>query len=306
MTSVAVYYAGIPAKNNKPEKRQVLTEFARGVSKFEVDTVEEITTPTYKPTDLAVIQGWVHEASQNVPHLTFRKQVIDQQRQHGGHTMAIDSNLFLYRDKGNSNSYLRFSLDDVFPTSGFYFDKAVDPNRWEKIKKDLNFDLRPWRPGGEHILLCLQRNGGWSMKGLDVMTWCHNTIAEIRKHSDRPIVLRGHPGDKAVKNYLRVNLPNVTVSRNPDILTDFKNAWATVVFNSSPAVASAIEGVPVFITDPIPERSQASLVANTDLSWIESPKTPERLGWVQQISMSHWNFEDLRNGVAWNYMRDYI
>ena len=79
-----------------------------------------------------------------------------------------------------------------------------------------------------------------------------------------------------------------------------------MVFNSSPAVASAIEGVPVFITDPIPERSQASLVANTDLSCIESPKTPERLGWVQQISMSHWNFEDLRNGVAWNYMRDYI
>lgn len=306
MTSVAVYYAGIPAKNNKSEKRQVLTEFASGVRQFSDDVITEIEAPTYSPTNLAVIQGWVHEASQNVPHLMFRKAVIDGQRQSGGHTIAIDSNLFLYRDPGNTKSYLRFSLDGVFPTTGNYFGGKVDPLRWEKIKKDLNFDLKPWRTEGEHILICLQRNGGWSMSGLDVMTWCYNLIDELRKHTKRHIVLRAHPGDRAAKNYLRAGQPKVHISNNPNILEDMKNAWAVITYNSSPGVAAAIEGIPVFVTDPTPQRSQAFDVANIDLSQIENPHMPDRLEWIQRISMSHWNFEDLRTGEAWKHMRGFL
>ena len=306
MSSVAVYYAGIPPKNNKPEKRQVLSEFAAGVRTSPHDSVIEIEKPAYTQTNLAVIQGWVHEQSQNTPHLMFRKQVIDKQRKSGGHTIAIDSNLFLYKDPGNTKTYLRFSLDDVFPTTGNYFDSKVDPARWEKIKKDLNFDLQPWRTDGQHILICLQRNGGWSMNGLNVMEWCHNTIKEIRKHSQRKIIVRGHPGDRNTKNYLHLNINGVSISTNDNILDDLKNAWATVTFNSSPGVVSAIEGVPVFVTDPTPQRSQAFDVANTDLSLIESPATFERLPWIQRISMSHWNFEDLRSGAAWKHMREYL
>jgi hypothetical protein len=39
-------------------------------------------------------------------------------------------------------------------------------------------------------------------------------------------------------------------------------------------VASLIQGVPVFVTDPIPERSQVWPVCNTDLT---IPKTPKPL-----------------------------
>ena len=306
MTSVAVYYAGIPAKNNKMEKRQVLTEFAAGVRHFSEDTVSEIEAAAYAPTDLAVIQGWVHEASQNVPHLMFRKAVIDGQKASGGHTIAIDSNLFLYRDPGNTKSYLRFSLDDIFPTTGNYFNGIVDPARWGKIKNDIGFDLQPWRKEGNHILICLQRNGGWSMRGMNVMQWCHDVIAELRKHTNRTIVVRGHPGDRNTKNYLRLKLPNVVISNNADFLQDMKNAWAVITFNSSPGVAAAIEGIPVFVTDPVPQRSQAFDIANLDLSQIESPVMPDRLNWIQRISMSHWNFEDLRNGSAWKHMREFL
>jgi hypothetical protein len=303
MKTVRVYYAGIPAKNTNKEKELVLHNFHLGVPNGQS---KEIRTPTWEASDLAVMQGWVHANSGRTPHLMFRRQIIDNQKRIGKHTLAIDSNLFLYKDPGNTKTYLRFSLNDVFPTTGTYFTDIIDPRRWQKLKQDIGFDLQPWRGTGEHILVCLQRNGGWSMDGLDVMQWCIQTIKDIKKYTDRPIVVRAHPGDKKSKNYLKLNVPNVTISDKPSIVNDLKNAWATVVYNSSPAVASAIEGVPVFVTDPNPQISQAYDVANTDLSLIESPILLDRQPWVEKLAMSHYNFDDLKSGAAWNVIKEYL
>lgn len=194
----------------------------------------------------------------------------------------------------------------MFPTTGNYFTDTVDPKRWQKIKRDLNIDLQPLRTTGDHILICLQRNGGWSMNGLDVMEWCNNTIDILRKFTDRTIVVRAHPGDRSAKNYLKLDKPNVIISTNPSIIDDLKNAWATITFNSSPGVVSAIQGVPVFVTDPIPERSQAFPIANFDLSKIESPVMIDRVKWIEGIAMSHYNFTDLVSGRAWAVIKEYI
>lgn len=304
MKTVRVYYAGIPSNNKKQEKREVLANFHLGVGNG--GNSKEIVLPKWEPSDLAVIQGWAHNASGSAPHLAFRKTVIDEQRRIGKHTLAIDSNLFLYKDLKNLKQYLRFSLNDIFPNTGIYFTNKVDPGRWEKIKNDIGFDLQPWKSNGSSILICLQRNGGWSMKNLDVMSWCNSTIQEIKKYTDRPIVVRPHPGDKKVTQYLRINSPGVKISQNDNIVDDLMSAWATVTYNSSPGVASVIEGVPVFVTDPIPEVSQAYDVANFDLSQIENPRRPDRQQWIEKISMCHFNFDDLRKGIAWNIIKEYI
>jgi hypothetical protein len=303
MNTVRVYYAGIPAKNTNKEKTLVLSNFHKGI----VDDVStEVFTPTWEESRLAVIQGWVHENSQTSPHLNFRKTIIKNQRKTGNHVLTIDSNLFLYADPGNTHSYLRFSLNGIFPTTGNYFTNNVDPARWEKIKKDLNINIMPWRTEGDHILICLQRNGGWSMDKTHVMDWCNKTIHEIKTYTDRKIVVRAHPGDKMVNTYLKINQPNVTISKNNSITDDLKNAWATVTYNSSPGVVSALNGIPVFVTDPSAKRSQAYDVANTDLSKILNPEIFDRQQWIEKISMSHFNFEDLLNGTAWKIIREYL
>lgn len=306
MKTVRIYYAGIPAKNTKREKRDVLANFHRGVG---IDgTSTEVETTDWQPSDLAVMQGWVHANSGNAPHLMFRKKIIQQQRQIGKHTLAIDSNLFLYKDPQNIKQYLRFSLDDVFPTTGNYFTDNIDPSRWQQIKTDLNIDLQPWSTNGKYILVCLQRNGGWSMGGLDVMHWCNKTIKKIKQHTDRPVVVRTHPGDaKRAQQYIKqLKDSSVSVSRKPSIIDDFKNSWACITYNSSPGVASAIEGIPVFVTDSNPRLSQAYDVCNTDLSNIETPLKPDRQAWIEKISMCHFNFTDLKQGRAWNTIKDYI
>ena len=105
---------------------------------------------------------------------------------------------------------------------------------------------------------------------------------------------------------IKINHKNVSLSRRQNIREDLQNAWATVVFNSSPAVASAIEGVPVFITDPQPAHSQASDVSNVDLSKLETPLLPDRQQWINRLAMCHWNFKELKSGEAWNFFRSHI
>lgn len=304
---VVSYLSGIPPKNSNLEKPAILTNFIQGVRRTG-DVGELNKTMNLIPCDVAVIQGFTHENGKRLPHLELRNRVIEYQKRSNNRTLIADSNLFLYATSSNTpHHYLRYSFDGVFKNTGFYFDTEVDSRRWKSISYDLNLTLKDYRTKGDYILICLQRNGGWSMRGLDVMTWLNSVINEIKKYTDRPIVVRGHPGDKKVSQYLKLNAPNVTISdlRRP-IQDDLKNAWATVTYNSSPGVASLIEGVPVFALDPDPNYSQYSEVANHNLKRLEDPKMFDRQDWIERISMSHWSFAELQSGEAWNFMKNYV
>jgi hypothetical protein len=144
------------------------------------------------------------------------------------------------------------------------------------------------------------------MEGLDVIQWMNATILEIRKYSQRPIIVRSHPGDKKIGGYLKINHKSVLLSTKLDLREDLQNAWATVVYNSSPSVASIIEGIPAFLTDPQPQHSQSFTVANTDISKIEDPLLFDRQAWIERLSMCHWKFDELKSGTAWKFFKRYI
>ena len=303
-TAVA-YYAGIPPNNKNLEKPLILDNFCCGVNASGDNAIAHRGMNAI-PCDVALIQGFVHEDGKNLPHLNLRKQALTLQKQINKKSLIVDSNLFLFADPGNTKTYLRYSFDGVFPTTGFYFDKDIDPSRWTKISKNLNLELNPYRTNGQHILICLQRNGGWSMRGLNSLVWLDNTINEIKKYTDRTIIVRAHPGDKKTRGYLKLNHKNVILSNTERLTDDLKTAWATVVYNSSPSVASIIMGVPAFLTDPQPHHSQSFEVANFDISTIENPILHERQQWIERLSMCHWNFDELRSGEAWNFFKRYL
>ena len=304
LTAVA-YYAGIPPNNSNLEKPLILDYFCQGVTNTG-DTAIAHTGMNALSCDVALIQGFVHQHGKSAPHLQLRQDAVNLQKKNNKRSLIVDSNLFLYVDKSNPLHYLRYSFDGVFPTTGFYFDKDIDSTRWQKISKDLNLKLKPWRSNGSHILICLQRNGGWSMQGLNSLNWLDQTINSIRKYSNRPIIVRAHPGDKKTKGIIKIKHKNVFLSTKEKLTDDLIGAWATVVYNSSPSVASSIEGVPVFLTDPQPKNSQSFDIANTDISNIESPTLLDRQQWVEKLSMCHWKFEELKSGEAWNFFKKYI
>jgi hypothetical protein len=304
LTAVA-YYAGIPPNNNNMEKPQILDYFCQGVV-ASGDTAVAHRNLTTLDCDVALIQGFVHEHGKSSPHLQLRQNAVALQKKNQRRSLIVDSSLFLYSNKTNPLHYLRYSFDGVFPTTGFYFDRDIDPARWTQISKDLGISLKPWRTQGNHILICLQRNGGWSMRGLDVIQWMNAIIIEIRKYSKRPIVVRAHPGDKKIGSYLKINHKSASLSTNPNLREDLQNAWATVVYNSSPSVASIIEGIPAFLTDPQPQHSQSLAVANIDISRIEDPVMSDRQLWIERLSMCHWKFDELKSGTAWQFFKKYI
>jgi hypothetical protein len=310
MTSVAIYHKTVPNAKNQ-EKIDLLKNFSLGV-RVAGDTAFDNQSYSYQPTDVGVIQGWLGEGIITTPHLQLRNTVITNQIKNKNYVVAVDSTLFLYANTDNPLHYLRYSFNGVFPNTGIYCDTDIDPTRWQKISRNLNISLKDYRTNGNHVLICLQRNGGWSMGKTNLEDWLVQTIATIRQYSSRTIIIRPHPGDKASKELIRPSNPKckvkfskaVRLSNNENIVDDLKNCWAAVTYNSSPAVGAAIEGVPIFVCDP--ERSQSREIANTDLAQIENPLQPDRQQWVERLSMFHWNVDELKNGECWTHMRKFI
>jgi len=310
MKTVAIYHASVPNAKNQ-EKIDLLKYFSLGVS-VAGDSALNIIDTQYQLSDVGVIQGWLGQGPISSKHLALRNTVIQEQLRQQKYVVAVDSNLFLYSNTANSMHYLRYSFNGVFPNTGIYCDTMIDPARWQKLSKNLNLSLKDYRTTGDHILVCLQRNGGWSMGSLNVQDWAIRTINTLRQHTNRPIVIRAHPGDKSSREYLNPASPKckikfskaVRLSTNVNLVDDLKNCWAAVNYNSSPVVGAAIEGVPIFVTDP--SKSQCAEIANLDLTKIENPALPDRQHWVNRLSMFHWNFEELKSGECWTHMRKFI
>ena len=305
---VISYYNVIPAKNTSQEKLNILTKFIQGVNAAG-DTGILHKGFDLQQCDVGMIQGWQHERGKNAPHLQLRQRVID--RSANKHVCTADSNLFLYASNTNApHHYLRYSFDGVFPTTGQYFDNEIDPKRWQQISNDTGIKLEDTKLGGGHILICAQRDGGWSMGKVNLDTWLLNTCQEIRKHSNRPIVIRLHPSDNQTNRRApqiqrtMLQVKNVSVSKNKLIDQDLNNCWAVVNHNSSSVVGPIIKGYPAFITDPI--KSQCAEVAHVGFENIETPQQFDRQCWLERISMFHWKFNELESGAAWRHMRQYV
>lgn len=309
---IVSYYNVVPTKNKSQEKFDILTKFIQGVNKTVGDQGILYKGNDVVDCDVAVIQGWQHDRGKNAPHLKLRQNVIDTQTNLGRYVVSADANLFLYANKSNKpHHYLRYSFNGIFPSTGIYCDDDPDPKRWQQISQDTGISLKKKKTNGSEIVVCMQRDGGWSMGSMPIITWTANVVKEIRKHSDRRIVLRPHPNDKqAVTTYLpRLKAmfkgsPNIKISQlDAPLEYDLQKAWAVVNHNSSAVVGPIIEGYHSFITDPV--KSQCAEVSHTDFSLLESPKEFDRQKWLERISMFHWKFSELEDGSCWQHMKNY-
>lgn len=303
------YLSSLPKHINGDEKVNALTYFAEGAARCG-DQAEVTYSQTYEHCDVGAIIGNAFNSNPSktrLPHYAVRKMVMDTQTQSGRYWLSIDSNVFIYKNRDNPHKYLRYSFNGVFPRDGIYCNESPGEENWANIRRDYNMDLKPWRNNGNHILMCLQRPMGWSMRGRNLMQWLDETFSRIRQYSDRPIVVRWHPGDW--KNFpTGVDFGSYNVVMSPQdrhITQDLVNCWALVCHNSTPSSVAVIEGVPAFITDQ-PGYCQAGDVANTDFNLLENPIMPDREAWIRKLAQCHWSFDDLRSGRQWAHMRQWV
>lgn len=152
----------------------------------------------------------------------------------------------------------------------------------------LNIKLKDWRKSGSHIVLCPSSPIMQEFLGLEAHpgNWVKETIKEIRKHTDRKIIVSTKFGDG-------INDFQKTPSKHP-FSQVIKNAWAVVTYNSSVIVKSVVAGVPVVSLSP--ERRIG------DLSLIEDP-TLER-GFLYNLAYQQWSLDEILQGQAWRELNE--
>lgn len=296
MFKSAIFYNTLKTRRLDPRFQAIYRSFKN---------CEAVKVPRYHECDLAIIQGWFKENS-DAPHNILRKKIIEHQSKNNKHVLTIDGNIFHYMSQGR---YFRYSIDGIFANTGYYFDQKIDPERWATISKDIGCKLVPWRTSGNHILLLVQKNSGWTMQEKSSLNWVVDVISEVKKCSDRKIVIRIHPSDlKQKSSYQEISgaYQNVEVSDKINIRDDLKGAWCSITHNSSPGAVSIIEGIPTFITDPVWGRSPAASVGNINMSDIENPQMPDRQEWIERIAMSHFSIDDISSGLLWHRTLQYF
>lgn len=297
---VGIFYNSITNLAKSPHKVNLMDIFKAGVeaSGDQTHTYFNNELPDHK-LDAGFILGY----SIGTNH---RRKIIDTLIKNGTYPIFVDSNILNYARP--EHQWHRYSMSSVYPDTGVYFFGKTNLNKWQEFSSWHGVTLKSWRSQGNHILLLCQRPKGWNMFAESQNAWIDNTIAKIRQHTQRPIRIRMHPGDgnrEAMIAKIKQQYHNtVTLSSASNIREDLVDCWAAVGYNSTPNVVSAIEGVPVYVEDPI--HSWASDIAFKDISLIENPPLPDRTDWITKIANIHWSNTEVQQGLLWSAMREYI
>ena len=303
MLDCVVYVSSVANVKKHSRKEQCLESFAQGVT-ASGGRVHVERDYVYTPSRLAVMLGWA-TTNTGGRNITLRKQIIAEQQRRGFKTMCIDASCWKYIDK--NSRYLRYSLNGPFYDRAEYANRNSDVSKWQEISQALNLTLEPPQTNSNgYIVICMQRDGGFAMKTLAPLEWLDQKIRKVRQYTQRPIVVRPHPGDYRSGDFVKYRQqPGITVV-DPTIthlLQNLTGAHAAVFFNSSASVAAVCAGIPIFVDD---NSCVAWKVANRDISQIELPAVFEREQWLYDLAAAHWSDADAQVGRIWQKFLPYL
>lgn len=202
--------------------------------------------------------------------------------------------------------------------NGFLWDDAkwgfehIEDDRSKKVFERNGYDPDvPWKQDGEYILLCMQKVGDASLRDADVFEWTENTVNDIRKHTDRKIIIRPHPlyRKSSLHNTLKekvLNVPN-THWQETDLLKDgfvsiqeqLQKAWCTVTYTSGSGIDAVINGIPNIACDT---GSMVYDVSSKDIAEVENPYRGEKKEWTNRIAHCQWSIEEFESGECWKHV----
>lgn len=155
----------------------------------------------------------------------------------------------------------------------------------------LGFAYKKFTPG-KKILICPPSQKVMSMFDQpDPETWTKNVIAELKKHTDRPIEVRLKP-DRADR---------VTINTMEQALSD--DVHCMVTYNSIAAVEAILLGKPAIALGP----NAASTLCNSNLDEVENLNYPEKdlvIKFACHLSYCQFTEGEMRSGFAWNIVNE--
>lgn len=155
--------------------------------------------------------------------------------------------------------------------------------------KKLNLPINKWKKGGRKILIAKPDEKPMRFYGLELEEWLENTIKEVKKYTDRPIIVRDRTKsriDRVVHNTLKEALDD--------------DVHCLITFNSNAATESVLYGYPAFTLSPT---HAAGPVTSQDLSQIENPYYPDQdkvYSWACHLAYGQFHVSELKDGSVWN------
>jgi hypothetical protein len=318
------------ASCNNLQERDLLKDMASGIKLW----VDKATTDLEKSANITRIGRWVNnngqEHSISYEYAEAYKECDVavffgswKPREKGSHltrtAVALNAKKFvcietplLTRVTDQENQYWRIgvngflNLDALWPT--------LNATSAAARLKELGIDWTGWNSNRDgHILVALQLPGDASLRGIDINDWVYRTIMDIRKKSDRFIVVRNHPlasqrafGDheELARKLLLAGVQNIRFSDGQIVpwKQDLDDAYCTVTYTSGLAIDSVLSGIPTIACDPGNFAWGISSNSVQDINNVKLESTELVKKWLRNIAGCQWSNQEMRNGTAWQHL----
>jgi len=193
---------------------------------------------------------------------------------------AIDTGYIQPSTKKEYHRVTKNALQNLGPIVERPLDR-LDRLRWRysKPKKNKGF-----------VLICPPSEKVMKFYGKDLRKWMKDTIAEVKKFSDREIIIREKPG----------RTERVT---NNTIWEAMNGAHCVLTYNSIAATEALLAGVPAIALAP----NAATVLCNTKVSEIENlyqPIEDDIVPYAAHLSYCQFTHSELRSGIAWTIINE--
>lgn len=162
-------------------------------------------------------------------------------------------------------------------------------DRWQRLNKK----IKPWKRSGRRIIIAAPDAKPCKFYGIDLDQWLTDVVSELKKHTDRPIIIRQRPADRIDR---KQNIPLIQELEN--------DVHALITFNSIAATESIMNGIPAFT---LASTNAASPVSLQNISSIENPyyaDSDKIYAWACHLAYGQFHTEELKNGVALRILQD--
>lgn len=253
----------------------IFESFARGLKKFRHEVVYNSGDG-----DVAVIWSVLWYG-----RMRFNKAVFDSYRAQNKPVVVLEI--------GGLKRDITWKIGVNGINAGHYF---VQGPKDSTRRKKLGIELQPWKNNDGKIIICSQHAHSQQWAGQpDPITWTKNIIEEVRKYTDRNIVLRQHPRFKFA-------VSGVEVDDSKPFQQELLDAYCVINHNSNPGIESVIAGVPAIVD----RSSLAAPVSATDISLIENLPRLDREQWANDICWCEWTEDEMREGIPQSLLSPYL
>lgn len=185
-----------------------------------------------------------------------------------------------------------------------YLDRSHPPDRFLR----LGLTVEPYRSGGSHVLFDGASNKYCRWQGLGYwLNWGMQTLAQIRAHTDDPIIYRPRPAHNVALTETDIQTAltpwlarGVEFSQAP-LADDLARARVVVSYGGNIGWDAALLGIPHFamgdsIARPISETTWVHL------DRLRVPTEAERLQWAANVAYQQWTMDEIASGAAWRHI----